>query len=65
MADQLTADNNFPDSDDAEDCSSQADTEIDRQIPRTDFRGSASAVIYPRDGGMSELWKRERQEYAR
>src|SRR6188474_3526416 len=54
MADKLTADNGVPHSDDAEECSPQADTELDRQIPRTDFRGCASAVIYPRDGGTSE-----------
>jgi hypothetical protein len=54
MADKLTTNNNVRSSDDAEECSTQADTEIDRQIPRTDFRGCASAVIYPRDGGTSQ-----------
>jgi hypothetical protein len=53
MADHLTTHSDVPHGDRPEECSPQADTELDRQIPRTDFRGSASAIIYPRDVGTS------------
>jgi hypothetical protein len=50
MADESTAKNTFIGNDDGDDCSALADTEIDRQFPRNDFRGSASATIYPPEG---------------
>ena len=54
MADKLTADSDVPLSDGVEECSPQADTELDRQLPRIEFRGSTSAVIYPRGDGTSK-----------
>ena len=50
MIDESTVHSTHSDNECSADCSSQADTEIDRQFPRNDFRGSAPAIIHPPSG---------------
>jgi hypothetical protein len=55
MADKSTANSDVPYCDEPDDeCSPQADTELDRQLLRTEFRGNTSAIIYPRDDRASK-----------
>jgi hypothetical protein len=46
MADALTSQNDS----EFENCDAFADTEIDRELPRSEFLGSAQATIYPPAG---------------
>lgn len=50
MADKTAANNDGYTIDCAEECSSVAETELDRQFPRTKFWGSTQAIVYPPDG---------------
>lgn len=50
MADALTTHNSAG----CEPCEAQADTELDRQFPRCEFRGNARATIYPPSGDTSQ-----------
>jgi len=54
MSEKLIARNEAYGSVGGEECSSEADTEFDRQFPRTEFRGSALAIIYPLDKTSAE-----------
>jgi hypothetical protein len=55
MADTVSTNTNL----DCESCDPYADTDIDRQFPRTDIRSVAEATIYPLPGQPGEPICRE------